>query len=118
MKDTATLAGGSSPGGTITFQLYGPSATANCSGTAVDTETANVNGNGSYTTPNGFTPVKADIYWWTASYGGDSGNNPAHSNCGDEQVTVSQLSPGLTTAPSMTGNGTVGSTTVTDTATL
>ena len=73
VQDTAALSGGSSPTGTITFNLYGPSATASCSGTPVDTETAAVSGNGDYTTPS-FTPAQAGTYWWTASYGGDAGN--------------------------------------------
>jgi hypothetical protein len=35
VTDTATLAGGANPTGTIEFQLYGPSATASCTTTAV-----------------------------------------------------------------------------------
>jgi hypothetical protein len=88
VTDTATLSGGSSPSGSITFNLYGPSATAGCSGTPVDTENAAVNGDGSYTTPTGAKPTQAGTYWWTASYGGDSANNPAASGCGDESVTI------------------------------
>ena len=53
--DTATLTGGSSPTGTITFNLYGPSDTADCSGTPVDAEA--IAGNGSYSTPTGYTPT-------------------------------------------------------------
>ena len=44
LTDSATISGGSSPTGTITFTLYQ-------GGTLVDTETATVNGNGTYTTP-------------------------------------------------------------------
>ena len=88
VKDTATLSGGSNPTGTITFTLYGPSSQANCSGTAADSETANVAGNSTYATPTGFIPSQAGTYWWTASYSGDTNNNPAVSNCGDESVTV------------------------------
>ena len=47
LKDTAVLSGGHSPTGTITFTLYDGSK-------LVDTETATVNGNGSYTTPTGY----------------------------------------------------------------
>jgi hypothetical protein len=115
VKDTATLSGGSSPGGTITFTLYGPSAAANCSGAAVDTETMAISGNGTYTTPAGAKPSQAGTYWWTASYSGDSADNPAATKCGDESVTISQASPALATAPS--GGGTVG-TAVADTAFL
>jgi hypothetical protein len=47
--DTATLAGGYHPTGTITFTLVAPG------GGTVDTETVTVSGNGSYATPTGFT---------------------------------------------------------------
>ena len=50
LNDTATLAGGFNPTGTITFTLFHNGGT-----TPVDTETVTVNGNGTYTTPTGFT---------------------------------------------------------------
>jgi hypothetical protein len=116
VTDTATLAGGSSPGGTIEFKLYGPSTAANCSGTPVDDETLTVSGNGDYTTPAGATPAQAGTYWWTASYSGDTSNGPALSGCGAESVTMSKAPTVFLTAPSP--GGTAGSTTVTDTVTL
>jgi hypothetical protein len=88
VTDTAALTGGSVPGGSVEFKLYGPSATADCSGTPVDDETVTVSGNGSYTTPAGATPTQPGTYWWTAAYSGDPNNNPAATNCGDEQVTI------------------------------
>ncbi|MGD0247384.1 MAG: hypothetical protein ABSB59_44660 [Streptosporangiaceae bacterium] len=104
VQDTAALSGGSSPTGMITFNLYGPSAAASCSGTPVDTETAAVTGNGDYTTPAGATPSQAGTYWWTASYGGDAGNTPAASGCGAEQVIISPLAvTAITTTPSPGG---------------
>jgi hypothetical protein len=93
VTDTATLAGYSSPTGTITFNLYGPSDTADCTGTAVDTEPVTVNGNGSYTTPTGYTPTAPGTYWWIASYGGDPSNPATSTACGDEQVVITQASP-------------------------
>jgi len=58
----------------------------------VDTETVTVNGNGTYTTPTGFTvPLTGPgVYQWNAIYSGDSNNNAA-SDIGDpkEQVVVS-----------------------------
>ena len=66
--------GGVHPSGTITFKLYGPT------GAVVDTETA-VNGNGTYTTPTGYTlPTTGTVtgtYQWVVSYSGDANNNPA-----------------------------------------
>jgi hypothetical protein len=114
VTDTATLSNGISPAGTITFKLYGPSAAADCS-TLVDTETATVSsGNGSYSTPFGYSPTQAGTYWWTAS--GDASNNPASSGCGAEQAAVSQATPAMITTPTP-ATATVG-TTVNDTATL
>ena len=49
LKDTAVLAGGYSPTGTVTFTLYSPSDTL------LDTETVTVNGDGTYSTPSGYT---------------------------------------------------------------
>ena len=115
VADTAALSGGSAPGGSIEFKLYGPSATADCSGTPVDDETVSVSGNGSYTTLTGATPTQAGTYWWTASYIGDPNNNPAATNCGDEQVTIGKAAPAITTSPSAGG---LAGTAVTDTATL
>jgi hypothetical protein len=116
VTDTATLPDGHNPTGTIQFKAYGPSATANCTTTPVDDETATVTGTGSSTTLAGFTPAQAGTYWWTASYGGDANNNPAATGCGDESVTIAKASPAISTSPSP--GGTVGSTAVTDTATL
>jgi hypothetical protein len=117
VQDTASLSGGSSPTGTITFKLYGPSATASCSGTPLSDQTVSVAGNGSYATPAGVLLGQAGTYWWTASYGGDAGNTAAASGCGTEQVTISALAvTALTTTPSP--GGPVGSTTVQDTAAL
>ena len=50
LKDSATLAGGYNETGIITFTLYAPDGT-----TVVDTETATVYGNGTYSTPTGYT---------------------------------------------------------------
>jgi hypothetical protein len=86
VKDTATLSGGYNPTGTITFNLY---PTQDCSGPPVNTETATVNGDGSYSTPTGYTPTATGTYQWTASYSGDGNNNAVASLCGNEPVTIS-----------------------------
>jgi hypothetical protein len=100
LTDKATLAGGFSPTGTIKFTLFHGT-------TLVDTETVSVNGNGTYTTPTGFTlPTTGTVtgtYQWDASYNGDVNNNPVSDNgATSEQVTVSAASPMLTTTPSPT----------------
>ena len=75
-NDSATLAAGFNPSGTITFTLYAPDGT-----TAVYTNHVLVTGNGIYSTatsgdnPGGYTPVIAGTYQWVASYSGDGNNN-------------------------------------------
>jgi hypothetical protein len=91
VHDTATLAGGSSPTGQITFRLYGPNDPS-CSGTPAFTDTKTVSGNGPYDSAS-FTPTSAGTYRWTASYGGDSNNNAVAGACNDanESATVSPV---------------------------
>jgi hypothetical protein len=118
LTDSATLAGGYHPSGTITFTLAAPG------GGTVDTETVTVTGNGTYTTPTGFTlPTTGTVtgtYQWNATYSGDPNNNTASDvNDVDERVTVSAATPALSTTPSP-DTVTLGTTTVllTDTANL
>ena len=77
LNDSATLAGGYNETGSIAFVLYGPD------GSAVDTETVNVTGKGTYTTPAGYTlPTAGAVtgtYQWVASYSGDGNNNAVTS---------------------------------------
>jgi ELWxxDGT repeat protein len=111
LTDSATLAGGYNETGTITFALYGPS------NTVVDTETATVSGNGTYSTPNGYLPTADGTYQWVASYGGDSNNNGISSTTGTEPEEVSAASPTISTL----AGGTVvvgGGSKLTDSATL
>ena len=74
LTDSAKLSSGYFPTGTITFDLYAPDGT-----TVVDTETVTVSGNGTYTTPTGYTlPTTGTVtgtYQWVASYSGDGNNN-------------------------------------------
>jgi hypothetical protein len=110
--DSAVLSGGFSPTGTITFTLVAPG------GGTVDTETVTVNGDGTYTTPTGYTlPTTAAVtgtYQWNASYTSGNGNNNDASDVDatDEQVPVSPASPAIATTPSPT-SATLGTTTVT-----
>ena len=90
LTDSATLAGGFHPTGTITFTLT-------LNGTTVDTERATVHGNATYSTPTGFVPTAAGTYQWVARYNGDANNNPVTSRAGSEPVVVSPASPTITT---------------------
>jgi hypothetical protein len=88
---TATLASGTAPSGTITFQAFGPND-ATCAGAPAYAKTVTVTGNGTYESGD-FTPAAAGVYRWVASYSGDANNAPAAGQCGDagETSTVSAL---------------------------
>ncbi len=111
LTDTAVLSGGDSPTGIITFTLTGPG------NTVVDTETVNVTGDNTYTTPGGYTPTAIGTFVWSASYSGDSNNNGATDNGQNESETVGPASPVINTV----AGGTVivaSGTPLTDTAVL
>jgi PEP-CTERM motif-containing protein len=114
LQDSATLSGGVNPTGTITFTLLAPPL-----GAVVDTETVSVNGNGTYTTPTGYTlPTNVTvtgIYFWHGIYSGDGVNSQATST--PETVNINPASPKISTVPGGTvilGSGGR----LTDTATL
>jgi hypothetical protein len=98
MSDSAVLANGRVPTGTLTFNLYGR-ATSAASTPLVPLTTA-ADGNATYGSGN-VTAAIPGTYQWTVSYGGDANNNPAPvTACGSEQVTVTKASPSLSTTPS------------------
>jgi hypothetical protein len=87
LTDSATLAGGFNPTGTITFTLQSPSTAI------VDTETVSVSGNGTYTTPVGDIPIATGTYQWRAAYSGDTSNLSASSTLGAEPESVVSATP-------------------------
>jgi hypothetical protein len=94
LKDSATLADGVNPTGTITFKLFDLSD-PNCGGQPIFTNTVNVNGNGTYNTSDGYTGVVEEgTYHWTATYSGDAKNNSVWSKCEDEPVVITKRPPG------------------------
>ncbi len=97
LNDTATLAGGYSPTGSVTFRLYAPSDPT-CSGAAVYIDTDAV---APYATSSGYVSDALGTWNWTASYSGDSNNNPSTSGCTLEQVVISGI-PSLNVAKSST----------------
>ena len=101
--DTATI-NGTSPGGTVTFKLFGP-GNSGCTGTPISTTSKPVSGNGSYQSAT-FTPTAAGTYNWIASYSGDANNAGATGACSDlnESVVVSKgtTTMGVTTSKTPT----------------
>ncbi|MBS0263260.1 MAG: hypothetical protein JSS02_15055 [Planctomycetes bacterium] len=115
LTDTAVLSNGNNPTGTITFTLQDPN------GSIVDTETVTVNGNGTYSTPDGFVLPSVGalpgIYRWNATYSGDANNNPSTDNGENEYETVLAANPAINTTAGdsiIIGSGSV----LTDTAVL
>ena len=114
LNDTASLTGGSSPTGSVTFKLYPPSD-ATCSLTPIYTETDST---APYATTTGFISNVAGTWHWTSDYSGDANNSPASSGCSAEPVTINLASPTITTTASPS-SGTVGiAATTGDSATL
>jgi hypothetical protein len=81
---SATVAGGASLAGPLSFRVFGPQgkAPASCASGGRVLRSAAIAGDGVYHPPTGFTPRKVGDYWWYASYGGDTSNLAAASTCG------------------------------------
>jgi LPXTG-motif cell wall-anchored protein len=119
ISDSANLTGVTAgAGGTITFKLYGPSATPDCSGAAIFTQAVTVNGPGNYG-PVTTTVANAGSYYWIASYSGDANNNPVSGQCGDDGETsvVTKANPNISTVAEATDD-TLPGTSVKDVASL
>ena len=115
ISDTATLTGGFTPSGTVTFQLFGPGNTT-CTGSPVFTSPDNpLSGSPPSAASGPFTPTAVGTYRWVATYNGDTNNAPVGSGCADEPVIITQATPTITTTAS--AGGPVG-TSISDTATV
>jgi hypothetical protein len=121
LTDSATLSGGSSPTGTLTFQLYAPDGK-----TVVYTDVVTVKGNGTYDTSGGSSPggfalpstgTVTGTYQWVVTYSGDGNNGSAYSPFGSEPESVKPASPNISTTVNP-GSGTIGVTVLNDSATL
>jgi hypothetical protein len=100
-------------GDTITFTVFGPSATAPTICTTGGTQVGSVTvpGDGSYNPASGYTPILVGEYWWYAYFNsnGDLLNPSTGSGCGPgmDEMTVGQFVPSITiTAPSAETFGT------------
>jgi len=103
ISDTATVSGGSSPAGSVTFALF-PPGDVTCAGTPVFVATNPLAGDQAGSGPHATAAV--GTYRWVATYGGDAANTPASSGCGAELVTVTRATPSISTTPS--GGGPIG----------
>ncbi len=88
LQDSANLAGGYHPSGSITFRLYAPGVDPTFGPVAYTETVPGVNGNGSYHTNVGFVSNASGVWHWVASYGGDPNNNSVTSGPLDEPVTI------------------------------
>jgi hypothetical protein len=106
ISDAATIMGGTSPTGTITFLGYPNSA---CTGTPSVSTTLSVDGDGPYASGS-LIPPAAGIYHFTASYSGDADNNTVTTQCtaAGQSITVTKATPSLTIADSASGTTIVG----------
>ncbi len=86
-SDTATLSGGSSPTGTITF-FDSTTNTCPASGATQVGTPVTVSGDGSYPSTSA-TFDTAGTYYWYATYSGDSNNKAVTSQCEPLSVTSS-----------------------------
>jgi hypothetical protein len=93
IHDKATLTGGLSPTGEVTFKVYGP-GDAGCSA-ALATSSAPIQGG--QATSADFLSQQAGDFRWTADYPGDADNEPVSLPCGaaNQTSTVSKASPSL-----------------------
>jgi LPXTG-site transpeptidase (sortase) family protein len=114
LQDSASLTGGDSPTGPVTFRLYPPSDPT-CLGSPVYTEAVAA---APYATTTGFSANDLGTYHWTAYYSGDGNNGPASSNCSAEPVTITKPTPSITTLASPDSTTVFQTITAGDSATL
>lgn len=83
LSDTATVAGGDNPTGTVTFTLTQPDGTTIPVGSPVT-----INGDGTYNAPTTILATEVGTYTFHASYSGDALNNGAVDDGQNESVNV------------------------------
>ncbi|MEA2931627.1 MAG: hypothetical protein QOI56_412, partial [Actinomycetota bacterium] len=95
VHDVATVSGGISPSGTVSFALY---ADAACTAPAVFTSPGQPPAAGTAVSPD-VAPAAPGTYHWVATYSGDIANAAVTGACDDpnEQVTVTRATPTITT---------------------
>jgi hypothetical protein len=114
IHDEVTVTAGASPGGEVTFKVYGP-GDASCA-TPLKTTSATVASSGKATSGD-FLSQQAGAYRWTASYGGDANNEAASLGCNASGQTSSLAKASPTLGATATSTVVVGNT-ITDKANL
>ncbi|TMI08247.1 hypothetical protein E6H34_05260 [Candidatus Bathyarchaeota archaeon] len=97
VADTATVTGGTTPTGTVTFSIYSGTA---CSGTAVATKIVPL-ASGS-AGPVSVIFNSTGTFNWQAVYNGDASNNVTTSACLTETLTVGKAAPTVAESVSAT----------------
>ncbi|HYR28667.1 MAG TPA: hypothetical protein VEU30_09380, partial [Thermoanaerobaculia bacterium] len=107
ISNTATLAGGFRPQGSILFTVFGPDNTS-CTGLPLFTSTTPVDGNGTYKSAD-FLPTETGTYSFVVEYRGDRNNQEVLVPCGATNSTV-EVTCTAATAPivSIVGEVTTG----------
>jgi uncharacterized repeat protein (TIGR01451 family) len=116
ISDRATLSGGFSATGAITFFVYGPND-SNCGGSPIFMSSVPVSGDGTYDSSS-FVPPAAGTYRFVASYSGDDNNEAASSVCNAPNESVTVTKAGTATAVATSKSPTVFGEPVTFTATV
>lgn len=103
---SAALTGGSAPSGMITFEVFGPrsSPPSSCISGGTTVPAVGIYADGTYHPSGAYTPPSPGDYWWYASYGGDAGDEPAGSACGEsmaETTVVPKATPTLSASGPM-----------------
>jgi uncharacterized repeat protein (TIGR01451 family) len=113
LSDSATISGGDSPTGTVTFSLTAPDGTTSQVGSGV-----NVTGDGTYVPSTTVLATEVGAYSWHVTYSGDGLNNGAVDDGANESLTTVKASPTITTSASETVGGVVGSAVLIDSVTV
>ncbi len=109
LGDTAALTAGTLSGGSITFKAYGPNDSTCVAAPAFTAAPVTVIGSGTYRSP-AFTPAKAGVYRWIATYSGDSGDAATATPCGEPVTVTLPPVPRDTAAPAIKGKPKKGNT--------
>jgi hypothetical protein len=99
VHDHATVAGGASPTGNVTFRLFADNA---CN---IEVFTSTNDLVGGTATSGSFPPAAPGTYYWTALYNGDANNNTTTLVCNapNQAVTITKASPVMSSQASAGG---------------